>query len=61
MDIGELRHLGIDRDLARDALAERFRFSQRFTQDDPWAARAQGADREQHAPMATFTPMREMA
>jgi nitrite reductase (NADH) large subunit len=45
----------------RDALAERFRFSQRFTQDDPWAARAQGVDREQHAPMATFTPMREMA
>ncbi|WP_174285392.1 nitrite reductase large subunit NirB [Sphingomonas bacterium] len=33
----------------RDALAERFLFSQRFCQDDPWAARAAGADREQHA------------
>jgi nitrite reductase (NADH) large subunit len=43
----------------RDALAERFRYSQRFTQDDPWAKRAAGAHAEQHAPMARFTPMRE--
>ncbi|GAA0660157.1 nitrite reductase (NADH) large subunit [Sphingomonas insulae] len=48
----------------RDALAERFLFSQRFMQDDPWAARAGGEEREQHAPMAVFTPLdnvREMA
>ena len=43
----------------RDALAARFLYSQRFTQDDPWAQRAAGADAEQHAPMARFTPMRE--
>ena len=48
----------------RDALAARFLFSQQFTQDDPWAARAAGEHREQHAPMARFTPIdgtREMA
>ena len=48
----------------RDALAARFLFSQQFMQDDPWAARAGGADSEQHAPMARFTPVdrtREMA
>ncbi len=42
----------------RDALAERFLFSQTFMQDDPWAARVAGAEREHHAPMATFTPTR---
>jgi nitrite reductase (NADH) large subunit len=48
----------------RDALAARFLFSQQFTQDDPWAARAAGEHREQHTPMARFTPIdstREMA
>ncbi len=48
----------------RDALAARFLFSQQFTQEDPWAARAAGEHREQHAPMARFTPLdatREMA
>ena len=48
----------------RDALAARFLFSQQFTQDDPWAARAAGEHREQHVPMARFTPLdasREMA
>ncbi|KQR82270.1 nitrite reductase large subunit NirB [Sphingomonas sp. Leaf343] len=48
----------------RDALAARFRYSQTFSQDDPWAARAAGDAREQHAPMAVFTPLdaaREMA
>ncbi|WP_277982811.1 nitrite reductase large subunit NirB [Sphingomonas faeni] len=48
----------------RDALAARFLFSQQFAQDDPWAARAAGEHREQHAPMARFTPLdatREMA
>ncbi|UZK71109.1 nitrite reductase large subunit NirB [Sphingomonas sp. S1-29] len=40
----------------RDALAGRFHVAQQFLQDDPWAARAAGAEREQHAPMARFTP-----
>ena len=38
------------------ACAARFRFSQQFMQDDPWAARVAGADRQQHAPMALFQP-----
>lgn len=46
---------------ARGELARRFWFSQQFMQDDPWAARAAGAEREQHAPMARFQPMGEMA
>jgi nitrite reductase (NADH) large subunit len=41
----------------RDTLAERFWFSQRFSQDDPWAERASGAAREQHAHMAHFQPI----
>jgi nitrite reductase (NADH) large subunit len=44
----------------RSALARRFFYSQSFSQDDPWAKRAEGAEREHHAPMAQFTPM-EMA
>ncbi len=46
----------LDDPSAIPAYAERFRFSQRFTQDDPWAARVKGAEREQHAPMAAFQP-----
>jgi nitrite reductase (NADH) large subunit len=46
----------------RAALAERFLFSQRFSQDDPWAERAAGVRPEHHAPMAAFTPyVEEMA
>lgn len=41
---------------ARADLAARFFHSQTFSQDDPWAARAAGAEREQHAPMARFQP-----
>jgi nitrite reductase (NADH) large subunit len=41
----------------RDALAERFWYSQTFSQDDPWAERASGAAREQHAHMAHFQPL----
>lgn len=40
----------------RDALAERFHLSQRFSQDDPWAARAAGAGAVQHSHMAEFHP-----
>jgi len=45
----------------RDALAERFHFSQRFSQEDPWAERAAGAERVQHAHMAEFHPQGEFA
>ncbi|MDP3674556.1 MAG: nitrite reductase large subunit NirB [Novosphingobium sp.] len=45
----------------RAALARRFFHSQSFSQDDPWAKRAEGAEREQHAPMAHFTPRKEFA
>ncbi|MGX7926376.1 nitrite reductase large subunit NirB [Tsuneonella sp. HG094] len=44
----------------RAELAARFFHSQSFSQDDPWAKRAEGAEREHHAPMARFTPA-EMA
>ncbi|WP_179510410.1 nitrite reductase large subunit NirB [Sphingomonas melonis] len=44
----------------RDALAARFLHSQSFSQDDPWAARVEGEAREQHAPMAVFTPRQEV-
>ena len=46
----------LDNPDAVPAYAERFRFSQRFTQDDPWAKRVAGEDREQHAPLASFQP-----
>ncbi|WP_267378765.1 MULTISPECIES: nitrite reductase large subunit NirB [unclassified Sphingomonas] len=61
--IAYIRERIADDPAGRDALAARFRYSQTFMQDDPWAARAAGADRQQHAPMARFTPVdaREMA
>ena len=46
---------------ARAELARRFVFSQQFMQDDPWAARVAGAEREIHAPMARFQPQEELA
>jgi len=45
----------------RAALRARFLFSQSFSQDDPWAQRAEGAEREHHAPIAHFTPQEEPA
>jgi len=35
----------------REALTMRFLFSQTFSQDDPWAERAEGAERHLHSPM----------
>ena len=35
----------------RAALTERFHFAQSFSQDDPWAERAEGADTHLHTPM----------
>lgn len=48
-------------DVGREALRARFLYAQSFSQDDPWAQRAEGAEREHHAPMARFTPQEEMA
>jgi nitrite reductase (NADH) large subunit len=39
----------------RDALATRFLLSQRFSQDDPWAARVKEAGAEAYAPMADLS------
>lgn len=41
----------VEDDEGRDALAERFRYAQSFSQDDPWAARATGADAYLHQPL----------
>jgi nitrite reductase (NADH) large subunit len=41
----------------REALRARFLYAQSFSQDDPWAQRAEGAEAEHHAPMARFTPV----
>ncbi|WP_026359570.1 nitrite reductase large subunit NirB [Sphingomonas sp. PR090111-T3T-6A] len=45
----------------RKALTRRFLHSQSFSQDDPWATRAAGADRQLHHPMAEFQPMPAVA
>ena len=39
----------------RRALHERFAYSQKFAQIDPWAERAAGKDRHEFAPMVDFT------
>ena len=39
----------------------RFLYSQNFSQDDPWAARAAGAEREQHAHLGEFRPIEMIA
>ena len=51
----------VDDAAGREALRARFLYAQSFSQDDPWAQRAEGAEREHHAPMARFTPQEEMA
>lgn len=51
----------IDDEPGREALRARFLYSQSFSQDDPWAQRAEGAEAEHHAPMARFTPQEAFA
>ncbi|MBL9065337.1 MAG: NAD(P)/FAD-dependent oxidoreductase [Sphingopyxis sp.] len=46
----------VDDEPGREALRARFLYSQSFSQNDPWAQRAEGAEAEHHAPMARFTP-----
>jgi nitrite reductase (NADH) large subunit len=50
-----------DDPVGREALRARFLYAQSFSQDDPWAQRAEGAEAEHHAPMARFTPQKEIA
>jgi nitrite reductase (NADH) large subunit len=47
--------------VGREALTSRFLFSQNFSQDDPWAARVAGAEREQHAHLGEFRPLETIA
>ncbi len=51
----------VEDEAGRDALAGRFHFSQSFSQEDPWAERAAGAERVQHAHLAEFHPQGEFA
>jgi nitrite reductase (NADH) large subunit len=45
----------------RDALAARFWFSQQFMQDDPWAERAAGRQRDYlHRPLAEVRPLKQL-
>ena len=55
-----LRALLIDDVKGRDALAARFWIAQSFSQDDPWAERAAGQDRNLHRPMAEFRPITQL-
>jgi nitrite reductase (NADH) large subunit len=43
--------------VGREQLRARFLYSQSFSQDDPWADRAQGGDAEQHRHWGEFRPI----
>ncbi len=47
----------VDDEAGREALRARFLVSQNFSQDDPWAERAKGIEREHHSHMAQFFPI----
>ncbi len=47
----------VDDEAGREALRARFLVSQSFSQDDPWAERAAGIEREHHSHMAQFFPI----
>ncbi|KRB79500.1 nitrite reductase [Sphingomonas sp. Root710] len=55
--IDYIRQRIVDDEVGREALTGRFLYSQSFSQDDPWAARAAGAEREQHAHLGEFRPL----
>jgi nitrite reductase (NADH) large subunit len=55
--IDHIRKRIVDDAVGREALRSRFLFSQSFSQDDPWAERASGVQREQHMHMAQFKPI----
>ncbi len=58
--IDTIRAQVLDDTERRRALYDRFVFSQKFVQTDPWAERAQGKDRHEFNPMADLT-VREAA
>ncbi len=41
----------VEDEVNRKALAERFRYSQKYMQDDPWQARAEGTDKHEFEPL----------
>jgi len=41
----------VDNEVGRQKLAERFHFSQKYSQDDPWTQRAKGAEAHEFVPM----------
>jgi nitrite reductase (NADH) large subunit len=51
----------VDDEVGREALTSRFLYSQSFSQDDPWAQRAAGHEREQHAHLGEFRPIEAIA
>jgi len=51
----------VDDEVGREALTSRFLYSQSFSQEDPWAQRAAGAEREQHAHLGEFRPIEAIA
>ena len=55
--IEHIRRRIVDDEVGREALTSRFLYSQSFSQDDPWAERAAGKDREQHAHLGEFRPL----
>jgi len=59
--IDYVRNRIVDDEVGREALTSRFLYSQSFSQDDPWAARAEGKEREQHAHLGEFRPIHAIA
>ncbi|KKC24132.1 nitrite reductase large subunit NirB [Sphingomonas sp. SRS2] len=55
--IEHIRQRIVEDEVGREALTSRFLYSQSFSQDDPWAERAAGKDREQHAHLGEFRPL----
>jgi len=51
----------VDDEIGREALTARFLYAQSFSQEDPWAERAAGAERELHTPMGVFRPRPQLA
>jgi len=52
--LDEIRRQILDDDIGRKGLYQRFVYSQKFAQHDPWSERASGKDKHEFNPMATF-------
>jgi nitrite reductase (NADH) large subunit len=55
--IDHVRRRIVEDEEGRRALAARFRYSQSFSQDDPWAQRAAGEESHHHRHLAEVRPM----